>query len=151
MISAGLEMYDYHLLFWIGLGLILTGLLVGLSCQITWCIHKSDDTGTSGGFDGCENFCLPLFAPTFVLGGIFCMVGLETWNLVLSLIINIISIPVHVFLLVKCTGCTPFEEDASQAITRKLKTAWIRILPEMIGIGLSVAAIVKAIEELQSE
>merc|ERR1712179_397085 len=133
--SWEVKMYDYHLLFWLGLGLILTGLLVFFSCQITWCIHKRDDTGSSGGFDG---------------GEIFCMVGLQTWNLVLSLIFNIISIPVHVYIMVKCTGCTPFEDDASPAIKRKVKTAWIRILPEMIGIGLSVAAIVNAIEELQN-
>ena len=144
-------MSDYHILFWLGLGLILTGLLVFFSCSITWCIHAGDDTGTSGGFDGCENFCLPFFAPTFVLGGIFCMVGLQTWNLVLSVICNIISIPIHVYVLVKCTGWSPHEEDASPAIKRKVKTAWIRILPEMIGIGLSLAAIANAYEELRKE
>ena len=138
----------YHLLFWLGLGLILTTVLVTLSCLVSWRLHKKDDTGSSGGFDGIGSFCLPLFAPTFVLGGIFCMVGLKTWSLVLSIIINTISVFLHLFGCFKCTGFGTPADDASDVIKHQAKTAWMRVLPELIGIGLSCAAIIVALQEV---
>eukprot|EP00091_Calanus_sinicus_P023660 TRINITY_DN8101_c0_g1_i2.p1 TRINITY_DN8101_c0_g1~~TRINITY_DN8101_c0_g1_i2.p1 ORF type:complete len:107 (-),score=30.90 TRINITY_DN8101_c0_g1_i2:276-596(-) len=105
----------YPLLFWLGLGLILTTVLVTLSCLASCLLHGNDHTGDSGGFDGIESFCLPCLAPTFVLGGIFCMVGLNTWNLVLSVIINTVSVFLHLFGCMKCTGCGTPEDDASDA------------------------------------
>ena len=144
------EIYEmYHLLFWLGLGLILNSVLVTCSCLLTCCLHSHDDTGSSGGLAGIENFCLPLFAPTFVLGGIFCMVGLNTWNLVLSIIFNTISVFVHMFACSKCTGCGRPEDDAEPVVKKQAKTAMIRVLPELIGIGLSWAAVIVALQELQ--
>jgi len=138
-------------LYWIGLGLILAAVLVYIALVISWKLHKADDTGSSGGFAGIEIFIGPPFvAITFLVTGICCMVSTNAmaW-LVTIAILNIISAFVHIYAAYNWTGWQTPEPDACEAITRKVATAWIRLLPEALGIVLSIAAVCAAIYEMQ--
>jgi len=130
-------------LFWMGLGLILTGVLVLIVMVISWEMHKKDDTGTSGGFDGIEIFIWPpLFSITFIVTGIYCMICMRTvFCLIILSILNIISALVHIWCILNGTGWQTPSPNASEAIIRRSKTAWMRILPETLGIILSLAAV----------
>ena len=134
------------LIFWLGVGLLIVAALVLAACCFTFLYHQYDDSGT--GFDGIELFCFPIGGLTFLLGGIFCMVGTHTWTLIISIICNIISVPVHIITCYGCTGWRAPSENASEIVNRLAKTAFIRIIPEIVGIGLSIAAIVVAIQTL---
>ena len=136
------------LIFWLGVGLLIAAALVFAACGFSCFYHIGDDTGTSGGFDGIEVYCTPIAALTYILGGVFCMVGIHTWNLVVSIICNIISVFVHLFICFKCTGCGSPSEDASESLKRKASTAFIRVIPEILGIGLSFAAAIVAMQTL---
>ena len=135
-----------HQLFWIGLALIITTVLVLLILMLSCLLHSKDNTGTSGGLDGIEIFvCLPASSITFIIGGIFCMVSTDSWCLVLIVIINIFSVLIHIYGVCNWTGWKTPRPGASEAITRKVGTAWTRIIPEVLGIALSVAAVGVAI------
>ena len=140
---------EHHPLFWIGLALILTAVLVILTLALSCCMHAKDNTGSSGGLDGIQIFvCLPCVSISFVIGGIFCMVSTAYWCLILICLVNTFSGLVHIYAICNWTGCQTPAPDASEAITRKVGTAWIRIIPEMLGIGLSFAAVGVAIGEI---
>jgi len=153
--SGGQEILPGHTmrnrpLFWIGLGLILAAVLVYVAMVISWELHKKDDTGSSGGFAGIEIFIFPPLAGViFIILGVYCMVCMKNvYCLVPLAIFNILSAWLHIHVAWKATGWQTPEPGASEAITRKVDTAWIRILPEALGIVLSIAAVCAAIYEV---
>ena len=127
------EVIKMPLIFWLGVGLLIVAALVLAACCFTCIYHQDDHTGTSGGFDGIEICCIPIAGLTFLLGGIFCMVGTHTWTLIISIICNIISVPVHIITCYGCTGWKAPSENASEIVNRLAKTAFIRIIPENCG------------------
>ena len=135
-------------LYWVGLALIITAVLVMLSTVLACMLHCNDDTGTSGGFDGIEIFCLLPCSISFIIGGIFCMVSTATWCLIIIIIFNMLSGFVHLWVTYKCTGCQTPKENASDSIVHGKQTAWTRVIPELLGIILSFAAAGLAINEL---
>merc|ERR1711915_999448 len=90
-----LKTHNMALIFWLGVGLLIAAALVFAACGFSCFYHIGDDTGTSGGFDGIEVYCTPIAALTYILAGVFCMVGIHTWNLVVSIICNIVSVSIH--------------------------------------------------------
>merc|ERR1711890_35081 len=138
-------------LFWIGLGLLLTGVLVLITMVISWKMHSRESTGTSGGFDGIEIFIWPpLFSVTFFATGIYCMVCQRSMFCLITLsILNSLSAMVHVWCICHGTGWRTPQPGASEAIVRRAETAWMRILPEALGVTLSAAAVCAAIYEVR--
>jgi len=138
------------LLFWLGVSLLLTAGLIFLASVLSCVMYCKDDSGL-------EIFCLFPFSITFVVGGIFCMVSGATWSLVVIIIVNLLSAFIHMFTSWKCTGWNRAEYDGlesgwqspeCEAKKSWVSTAWIRLLPELMGIVLSLVAVGAATYQL---
>ena len=127
-----MEIIDgHHPLFWVGLALIITSVFVafGLCCAA----------------DGLEVFCTPFLSITFLISGIFCMVSTAKWCLVI-IIINLLSTMIHV-----CRSCQMVRDVDHCTSCEEIKFGvlrWIIMVPYVLGIGLSIAAMCLAANEL---
>ena len=70
-----------------------------------------------GGLEACTCICGLLFAPLNVAAGIFCMVGLEKWNLIASIFFNALSILLHAYLVIVLVTFTE-DESAKRILTK---------------------------------
>ena len=140
---------EHHPLFWIGLALILTSvILLLLALGDVW-----DCCGVAG------ILCLPflsitsMFSMSYIIGGILCMVSTAQWCLGLSCIINTLSGFLHIYMVCNFTDLTGHSYSKTlipeEGKTTKNNVLYLlRVIPEMIGIALSFAAFGVAIFEI---
>ena len=124
-----------EVLFGLGIGIILAAVVSVLSPPL------SKGEPGDGGLGICVVFCALAFAPFHVAAGILCMVGLEKWNLIASIVFNLISIFLHSYMTYHCYDCKDKEK-----FVEELPPYMMRLGGQLGGMMISIAAIVVAIQ-----
>jgi len=125
-------------------------LLMAILCIKDCFCHGNDDTGTSGGLDGIFMYCVYPPSLTYLGGGILCIVvPYNFWSLI-TVIFNFASAALHCWTTYWWSGVWWHggEEHPSEATRSFHESGWQRVLPEALGIGLSLTAGVLAIYEI---
>jgi len=142
---------DQHPIFYVGVCLTLMPILMTILCIKDIFCHGNDDTGTSGGLDGIFMYCGYPPSLTYLGGGLLCIfVPYNFWSLI-TVIFNFASAALHCGTAYWFSGVwwhEGREEDPSEATKRYHESGWTRLLPEALGIGLSLTAGVLAIYEI---
>merc|ERR1711962_558205 len=115
---------------------------MALLCIKDCFVHSGNDTGTSGGLDGIFMYCMCPPSVAYLIGGILCIfLPYNSWSLI-TVMFNFTSAALHCYTTYSFSGVCWHggEEYPSEATEKYHESGWTRVLPEALGIGLSLTA-----------